>query len=55
MNPNPGPEFSTCDLCDTHKNDDDGAFRLLPPVFRDFGAVTLKTAATLPPRAPEAG
>ena len=40
MNPNPGPEFSTCDLCDTHKNDDDGAFRVLPPVFRDFGAVT---------------
>ena len=40
MNPNPGPEFSTCDLCDAHKNDDDGAFRVLPPVFRDFGAVT---------------
>ena len=40
MNPNPGPEFGTCDLCDTHKNDDDGAFRVLPPVFRDFGAVT---------------
>ena len=39
MNPNPGPEFSTCDLCDAHKNDD-GAFRVLPPVFRDFGAVT---------------
>ena len=40
MNPNPGSEFSTCDLCDAHKNDDDGAFRVLPPVFRDFGAVT---------------
>jgi len=28
----------TCDLCDTHKNDSSGAFRVLPPVFRDFGA-----------------
>ncbi|HMN76884.1 MAG TPA: ribonuclease E activity regulator RraA [Burkholderiaceae bacterium] len=27
----------TCDLCDQHKNDSDGAFRVLPPVFRDFG------------------
>jgi regulator of ribonuclease activity A len=27
----------TCDLCDQHKNDADGAFRVLPPVFRDFG------------------
>lgn len=33
MNP-----LSTCDLCDAHKNDDDGAFRVLPPVFHDFGA-----------------
>jgi regulator of ribonuclease activity A len=32
------PEFSTCDLCDLHKNDGSGAFRVLPPVFRDFGA-----------------
>jgi regulator of ribonuclease activity A len=30
-------EFSTCDLCDAHKNDVSGAFRVLPPVFRDFG------------------
>jgi len=29
---------ATCDLCDTHKGDDSGAFRVLPPVFRDFGA-----------------
>jgi regulator of ribonuclease activity A len=29
----------TCDLCDAHKSDDSGAFRVLPPVFRDFGAV----------------
>lgn len=31
--------FSTCDLCDAHKNDASGAFRVLSPVFRDFGAV----------------
>ena len=30
-------DFATCDLCDEHKNDSDGAFRVLPPVFRDFG------------------
>jgi regulator of ribonuclease activity A len=28
---------ATCDLCDAHKGDTDGAFRVLPPVFRDFG------------------
>jgi regulator of ribonuclease activity A len=28
---------ATCDLCDAHKGDADGAFRVLPPVFRDFG------------------
>ncbi|MFL6660746.1 MAG: ribonuclease E activity regulator RraA [Rhizobacter sp.] len=32
------PEFSTCDLCDAHKNDGSGAFRVLPPVFHDYGA-----------------
>lgn len=31
-------EFSTCDLCDVHKADASGAFRVLPPVFKDFGA-----------------
>ena len=30
-------DFSTCDLCDDHKGDGDGAFRVLPPVFRSFG------------------
>jgi regulator of ribonuclease activity A len=30
---------ATCDLCDAHKADTSGAFRVLPPVFRDFGAV----------------
>lgn len=32
-------DFSTCDLCDAHKGDLSGAFRVLPPVLRDFGAV----------------
>lgn len=31
--------FTTCDLCDAHKNDSSGAFRVLPPVFTDFGGV----------------
>ncbi len=31
---------ATCDLCDAHKSDTDGAFRVLPPVFRDFGRRT---------------
>lgn len=34
-----GLTFSTCDLCDAHKGDFTGDFRVLPPVFRDFGAV----------------
>ena len=29
--------FTTCDLCDAHKNDTDGDFRVLPPVFKDYG------------------
>jgi len=33
-------DFSTCDLCDAHKSDSDGAFRVLPPLFRDFGGLT---------------
>lgn len=31
--------IATCDLCDAHKGDVSGQFRVLPPVFRDFGAV----------------
>ena len=31
--------FATCDLCDAHKNDDTGNFRVLLPVFKDFGLV----------------
>ena len=31
--------FATCDLCDAQRDDSSGNFRVLPPVFRDFGAV----------------
>lgn len=30
--------FATCDLCDAHKNDSPERFRVLPPVFVDYGA-----------------
>jgi regulator of ribonuclease activity A len=30
-------DFATCDFCDAHKNDTEGAFRVLPPVFHDYG------------------
>lgn len=29
--------FATSDLCDANEEDSSGAFRVLPPVFRDFG------------------
>ena len=35
----PALEFAVCDLCDTHKNDTDGAFRVLPPVFHSYGGI----------------
>lgn len=28
---------ATCDLCDAHKGDTTGAFRVLPPVFHSYG------------------
>ncbi len=31
--------FATCDLCDAFKNDSSGTFRVLPPVFKNFGGV----------------
>ncbi len=34
------PAWSTCDLCDAHKNDGSGQFRVLPPVFHDYGGQT---------------
>ena len=39
MSTAPSTRFATCDFCDEHKNDTTGSFRVLPPVFRDFGAV----------------
>ena len=33
----PLPDLATCDLCDAHKADTSGDFRVLPPVFRSFG------------------
>ena len=31
--------FSTCDFCDAHKDDHSGAFRVLPPIFQDYGGL----------------
>lgn len=31
-------DFNTCDFCDAHEADTSGSFRVLAPVFRDFGA-----------------
>ena len=31
--------FATCDFCDACKNDSSGDFRVLPPMFRDYGGV----------------
>lgn len=30
-------DYSTCDLCDEHKADTSGAFRVLPPGFSSYG------------------
>jgi regulator of ribonuclease activity A len=30
----------TCDLCDLHKHDSSGSFRVLPPVFNSYGRRT---------------
>ena len=29
--------FATCDLCDEHRTDSSGNFRVVPPVFRSLG------------------
>ena len=34
------PNFASCDLCDAHKTDLSGSFRVLPPGLRDFGALS---------------
>lgn len=33
--------FATCDFCDAFKADTSGDFRVLPPVFRDFGGLQI--------------
>lgn len=33
-------DFSTCDLCDAHKSETDGQFRVLPSGYLDFGGHT---------------
>ena len=35
----PALSFATCDLCDTFRNDSSDFFRVLPPVFKNFGSV----------------
>lgn len=37
MTTNTHASFSTCDFCDAHKADDTGHFRVVAPVFKDFG------------------
>lgn len=39
MTQNASLSFATCDLCDAYKNDSSGQFRVLPPVFKDFGGI----------------
>lgn len=45
--------FATCDLCDAHEDDRSGAFRVLPPVFRDFGAAGRFAGPVATVRCPE--
>jgi regulator of ribonuclease activity A len=33
------PVFATCDLCDAFESDASGSFRVLPPVFQDYGSM----------------
>ncbi len=39
--------IATCDLCDAHKGDVSGRFRVLPPTFRSYGAVTRFSGAVV--------
>ena len=32
--------IAICDLCDAHKGDASGQFRVLPPAFHNYGAIT---------------
>ena len=33
-------KFATSDLCDDNRDNSSGSFRVLPPVFRDFGGIS---------------
>jgi regulator of ribonuclease activity A len=33
-------KFATCDLCDANRGNSSGSFRVLPPVFTDFGGMS---------------
>ncbi|MBE7939950.1 MULTISPECIES: ribonuclease E activity regulator RraA [Ramlibacter] len=46
-------QFSTCDLCDSHEDDRSGSFRVLPPVFSDFGSSARFCGEVLTLRCPE--
>jgi regulator of ribonuclease activity A len=39
--------LATCDLCDAHKGDASGRFRVVPPVFHSYGAVTRFSGAVV--------
>ncbi len=45
--------FSTCDLCDAHDSDTSGSFRVLPDVFKSYGAHTAFCGPVLTLRCPE--
>jgi regulator of ribonuclease activity A len=47
------PAFATCDLCDAHEGDSSGAFRVLQPGLRDFGAARPFFGPVHTVRAPE--
>ncbi len=45
--------FSTCDLCDAHDTDTSGAFRVLPDVFKSYGAHAAFSGQAVTLRCPE--
>ncbi len=45
--------FLTCDLCDAHESDTTGGFRVLPPVFHDYGGAPRFAGPVVTVRCPE--
>lgn len=41
MTTSSSPAFSTCEFCDAHRSDSSGNFRVLPPLFKDYGGRTV--------------